>query len=126
LLAFHHFQFERFFRFSFRLFTGGAEAFLDARLNRQIELALRVIQFTLLLEEVGLGLLGFGQFGLALFKNLLKFSNGPGFLLKIEAQGELGFPRFLGREGGSLAIESVGDLPIEILLLLREGLFSFA
>ena len=45
-------------------------------MHRQIQLALRIIQFPLLLEQIGLNLLSFCEFDVVLFENLLKFGNG--------------------------------------------------
>jgi hypothetical protein len=56
----------------FRLVTHGTELGLHLLLDRQVHLALGVVELALLSDQVGLGLLGFGQLGVALPQHLVE------------------------------------------------------
>jgi hypothetical protein len=59
----------------FRLIADGSEFGLDLFLDRQVQLALGVVELALLLDQVGLSLLGFGQLGVALLQHSVEFSD---------------------------------------------------
>jgi hypothetical protein len=55
--------------------TVETELGLNLSLNRQVHLALGVVELALLSDQVGLGLLGFGQLGVALLQHVVEFSD---------------------------------------------------
>jgi hypothetical protein len=103
------------------LIADGTKLRLHLLLDRQLHLALGVVELALLSDQVGLGLLGFGQLGVALPQHLVEL--GDLFDLGVDVDGDqalrlLGFGRrdttaFFIDLGGHLRIDGVpgrGDL----------------
>jgi hypothetical protein len=103
---------------------------LDTLLNRQIQLALGVIQFTLFLDEFSLRLLRLRQLFIPRLEHLVEFYEFTGFGLQF---GGTGFLRFFGFFGGyahtfqlELRRHLIGDLLVHRSLGLDDLLFLFA
>lgn len=72
MVLFHHPQFQAFLGFAFSLAAHFSQIGLHALFDGQFQLAFGVVQFALLFNQLGLGLLGFGQFGVANFQHFVQ------------------------------------------------------
>ena len=71
LVFFHHPQFQAFFGFAFSLIAYFVKTGLHAFFHGQFQFAFGVVQLALFFDQFGLGLLGFGEFGVADFQYLV-------------------------------------------------------
>ena len=62
LIFLHHFEFQFFFGFFFGLVAFRAEIGLHSLFDRQVQLALGIVQLALFTDQLGLGFLGLAEF----------------------------------------------------------------
>jgi hypothetical protein len=122
---------QRFLGLLFRLVAHGAELGLNLFLDGQVHLTLGVVELALLSDQVGLGLLGFGQLGVALPQHVVEV--GDLFDLGVNIDGHEAL-RLLGlgrRDATALFIDLGGHLRVDgisgrgdLRLLVANGCFS--
>lgn len=111
------------FSFTFRLSCSSASFFCLIARNGQaclyplfdgkFQFPFRIIQLTLLPEQISLGLLRFGQLALALLEHILQFGNLAGFLFKLRRQRQPGLARFVSDDLRALLLQLFSDLIVE-------------
>jgi hypothetical protein len=105
-------QLQSFFRLELRLVALRGEHGLYPFLDGEIDLALSIIEFALLADQLGLGLLRFGKLVLARLQDKLKVGQFFVLLIKIGGGEALGLFGFLGSDALAFSPDLVGHLPI--------------
>jgi len=75
LVLLHNFELGGLFRLLLRLLARGSQSLLHSLLDREIQFALGIVQFTLFPEQIGLCFLRLGQLRVTLFKNLVEIGD---------------------------------------------------
>jgi hypothetical protein len=122
LLLLHYLELLFVFGFFLRLAADFGQAVLYALFDGEFEFAFGVVEFALLLDEFGLGLLGFGQLFVARLEHFLKFGEFARFAFEFRRGGLLGFLRFFGDNAGTLGLQLRGDLIGHLLVEVALGL----
>ena len=81
-------------------------------LDGEIDLALSIIEFALLADQLGLGPLRFGKLVLARLQDKLKVGQFFVLLIKIGGGEALGLFGFLGSDALAFSPDLVGHLPV--------------
>lgn len=110
--------------------TDGAEILLHLLLDRQLDLALCVVELTLLSQHIGLGLLGFGELRIVRGERLLQIRKLLVALTKIVSERKTRLPCLglcdgsaLGPQlGRDLFVDGFARLDQPVLRLLEAGL----
>jgi hypothetical protein len=97
----------------FRLVADGGEFGLDLFLDGQVHLALGVVELALLSDQVGLGLLRFGQLGVALTQHVVEFGNLLDLVIKVDGDQALRLLRLGRSDAAALLIDLGGHLGVD-------------
>ena len=117
LFFFSHAQLQTVFGIELCLVTNCDEGRLHFFLDRQIEFAARIVQVPLLAEQIGLRLLRFLKFDVAVFQNVLKLADLLRLAIEIARRAKLGLLRFLGGDGFAFGLQTCPDLLFDRRLL---------
>jgi hypothetical protein len=114
----------------FGLVANDTELGLHLFLDREAHLALGVVELALLSDQVGLGLLGFGQLGVALPKHLVEVGDFFDLLVDVDGDQALRLPGLGRRDATALFIDLGGHCGVDgipgcgdLRLLITNGRF---
>jgi hypothetical protein len=125
LLLFEQAELEAFFGLLLGLVAHGGQRLLHLLFDGQVHLAASVVQLALLADQLGLGLLGFGQLAFALTQHALQVQELPVLLVEIGGRELLCLAAFLRDDGLALNGDLFGHvLGNGGLLLGEQGLLA--
>ena len=75
-------------------------------------------------QELGLGLLGFGEFEVVLLDDFAEVGEFFGLLIEVVGEGEAGFLGFFGRDFGAFNAELIGEALVERFGGALQGFFT--
>ena len=114
-----------------RLVANGGQLGLHLFLDGQVDLALGVVEFALLSDQVGLGLLGFGQLGVPLPEHFVEVGDFLCPCVQIGLDKALGLQGLSDRDLAAFLVEPRGHFGVDglpgrghLLLLVTNGGFA--